>query len=106
VGVSGGFPSMWIGGTMEDAETKKARSVFRYWTGPVERDERFSAVWVYCLEVQGYRFHHSGRLKIADLPDWDWYDISAHLKCTECGAVGWVDVRLGFRFNPFRAHQS
>jgi hypothetical protein len=31
---------------------------------------------------------------LADLPDWDWYDISAHLKCTACGKVGWVDTRL------------
>ena len=34
--------------------------------------------------------HHSARLKIADPPDWDWYDISAHVESTECGAIGWV----------------
>jgi hypothetical protein len=33
-------------------------------------------------------------LRLAELPDWDWYEISAHLRCTECGAVGWVDTRL------------
>jgi len=27
------------------------------------------------------------------LPDWDWYDICAHFKCTRCGSVGWVDPR-------------
>jgi hypothetical protein len=27
------------------------------------------------------------------LPDWPWYDICAHLKCTKCGSVGWVDPR-------------
>lgn len=62
----------------------------------MDRNESFSAIWVYCVGVQGYRCHHSARLKIADLPDWDWYDISAHVKCTECGAIGWVDVRPEF----------
>jgi hypothetical protein len=38
--------------------------------------------------------HHSGRLKLDALPDWDWYDISAHLRCTKCGTVGYVDTRL------------
>jgi hypothetical protein len=38
------------------------------------------------------RCHHIGRLQLADLPDWDWHDISAHLKCTQCGSVGWVDT--------------
>lgn len=37
---------------------------------------------------------YNGRLNLADLPDWDWYDVSAHLKCTACGKVGWVDTRL------------
>jgi hypothetical protein len=45
---------------------------------------------VFCLGAQGHRCQHSGRLSLADLPDWDWYDISAHLRCTECGAVDWV----------------
>jgi hypothetical protein len=31
--------------------------------------------------------------KLDDLPDWDWYDISAHLKCTQCGSIGWVVTR-------------
>lgn len=38
--------------------------------------------------------HHNGRLRLSDLPDWDWYDISAHLRCTKCGTVGFVDTRL------------
>jgi hypothetical protein len=25
--------------------------------------------------------------------DWDWYDICAHLKCSRCGSVEWVDPR-------------
>jgi hypothetical protein len=27
------------------------------------------------------------------LPDWDWFDICAHLKCSKCGSVGWIDPR-------------
>jgi hypothetical protein len=30
------------------------------------------------------------------LPEWDWYDISAHLRCTRWGAVGYVDTRLNW----------
>jgi hypothetical protein len=33
-------------------------------------------------------------LRLSDLPDWDWRDISAHLKCTRCGTVGYVDTRV------------
>jgi hypothetical protein len=32
-------------------------------------------------------------LRLDDLPEWDWYDISAHLRCTKCGTVGFVDTR-------------
>ncbi|WP_244549653.1 hypothetical protein [Bradyrhizobium erythrophlei] len=39
----------------------------------------------------------TGRLKLVDLPNLDWYDISARLKCTACGKVGWVDTRLDWR---------
>jgi hypothetical protein len=43
--------------------------------------------------AQGPRCHHWSSKKLDDLPEWDWYDISAHLKCTQCGSVGWVDTR-------------
>ena len=58
------------------------------------RDRRgnagFKIVLVFCVACD----HHNGRLKLADLPDWDWHDISVHLKCTACGKVGWVDTRM------------
>ncbi|GIQ78726.1 hypothetical protein [Bradyrhizobium sp. RD5-C2] len=60
------------------------------WTAPVDRNAGFKTVLVCCVGCE----HHNGRLKLADLPDWDWYDISAHLKCTACGKVGWVDTRM------------
>jgi hypothetical protein len=73
---------------------RKPAHFLRYWTGPVDRDAGFKTVLVYCLGAQGCHCHHTGRLRFADLPDWDWHQISAHLKCTDCGAVGWVDTRL------------
>jgi hypothetical protein len=72
---------------------RKPARFLSYWSGPVKRNEGFKTVLVYCVGAQGYRCHHHGRLRLDDLPDWDWYDISAHLKCTECGAVGWVCTR-------------
>jgi hypothetical protein len=69
---------------------RKPAHFLRYLAGPVREE---TTLLVYCLGAQGYRCHHSARLKAADLPDWDMSDVSAHLKCTACGAVGWVDVR-------------
>ena len=52
----------------------------------------------YCVgpERDGPVCGHNSMLKLADLPDWDWHDISAHLKCTKCGAIGYVDTRLNW----------
>ena len=67
------------------------------WSAPRHSDSdaqsNKSGSWQ-CLGGYHSRCHHNGRLRIADLPDWDWYDISAHLKCTKCGSIGWVDTRL------------
>jgi hypothetical protein len=41
-------------------------------------DAGFKTVLVYCVGAQGCRCHYNGRLRLADLPNWDWYDISAH----------------------------
>jgi hypothetical protein len=54
---------------------------------------------VYCVgpaRLQSYHnaCHHNASQRLDDLPEWDWYDISAHLKCTKCGTVGYVDTRL------------
>jgi hypothetical protein len=78
---------------------KPARHL-HYWTGPVNRNAGFKTILVFCMGPAVLRAgprdgcHHIGRLNLADLPDWDWYDIAAHLKCTECGSVGWVDTRV------------
>jgi hypothetical protein len=78
---------------------QKPATHLRYWNGPVNRAAGFKTILVYCLgpgHLQSYheRCHHNGRLKLNDLPDWDWRDISAHLKCTKCGTVGYVDTRV------------
>ena len=59
--------------------------------------KRLALELVYCLGPPGgLSCHHSGRLELAALPDWDWYDISAHLECTKCGTVGYVDTRVNW----------
>ena len=78
---------------------RKPASHLRYWTGPVNRTAGFKTVMVFCLGPESPasyhdRCHHNGRLSLADLPPWDWADISAHLRCTACGTVGYVDTRL------------
>jgi hypothetical protein len=76
---------------------RQPASFLEYWSGPVNRNAGFKTVIVYCLgPPHGQPCCHSGHLRLADLPDWDWRDISAHLKCTECGTVGYVDTRLNW----------
>jgi hypothetical protein len=76
---------------------RKPVSRLRYWSsGSPERAKAdgFKSILVYCVgPAQGPRCHHWSAKKLDDLPEWDWYDISAHLKCTQCGSVGWVDTR-------------
>ena len=55
----------------------------------------FRTVLVYCVgPPKGKICGHCGRLPLKALPDWDWREISAHLRCTECGTVGYVDTRM------------
>jgi hypothetical protein len=59
----------------------------------------FRTILVFCVgpaKPKSYHdsCHHNGRLNLGDLPEWRWQDISAHLKCTKCGTVGYVDTRL------------
>jgi rubredoxin len=77
---------------------RKPASWLRYWDGPVNRSTEFTMVIVYCVgpERGGPVCGHNSMLKFADLPDWNWQDISAHLKCTKCGAIGYVDTRLNW----------
>jgi hypothetical protein len=81
---------------------RKPASHLQYWSGSLSKTKTggFKSIMVHCCGPaelpKGYhsRCHHNGRINLADLPDWDWYDISAHLKCTKCGSVGWVATRL------------
>lgn len=80
---------------------RKPASFLRYWNGPVDRNAGFSTVIVYCVgpaKPASYHdyCHHQASLKLESLPTWDWHDISAHLKCTKCGTVGYVDTRLNW----------
>lgn len=59
--------------------------------------EGFRTILVYCVGPPDgdtrERCWHSSAVKLDDLPEWQWPDIPAHLKCTKCGGVGWVDPR-------------
>ena len=74
---------------------RKPARWLRYWKGPVDRDAGFRTVLVFCLgRATGPHCGHCGRLALNDLPDWDWQDISAHFRCSQCGTVGYVDTRM------------
>jgi hypothetical protein len=79
----------------------KPASWLCYWEGPVDRNAGFKTVLVYCVGPAHPRTyheacHHNASLRLDDLPDWTWQDISAHLKCTKCGTVGYVDTRVNW----------
>src|SRR5262249_61392979 len=64
-------------------------------TGPApvkNRDAGVKTVFVYCASANGR--HHNKRLRLADFPAWDWYDISTHPRCTACVSVGFVGTRV------------
>jgi hypothetical protein len=78
---------------------RKPVSRLRYWSGgspskAKAKADGFKTSLVYCVgPPAGLRCWHWSAVKLDDLPEWDWYDICAHLKCTQCGSVGWVDPR-------------
>lgn len=58
------------------------------------RRTEIRSILVYCVAGEGRKVcGHNSVVRIAYLPEWDWSDISAHLQCTKCGAVGYVDTR-------------
>jgi len=72
----------------------------QYWSGSTPtkaKADGFQSVLVYCLgPPAGFghvRCYHNARLSLDDLPEWGWRDISAHLRCTHCDTVGYVDTR-------------
>jgi hypothetical protein len=79
---------------------RKPNSRLRYWsdgTPSAMKAEGFKTILVYCVGPPDgdtrERCWHSSAVKLDDLPEWQWPDILAHLKCTKCGSVGWVDPR-------------
>src|ERR1700736_3823355 len=81
---------------------RKPAHWIRYWnagTPSRTRADGFRTVLVYCVGPANPRTtqaccNHTGRLQLDELPEWGWSDISAHLRCTQCGTVGYVDTRL------------
>jgi hypothetical protein len=66
----------WTNGSPSTARAAGFKTIVVYCVGPPYRDPR-------------PRRWHNATISL----DWPWYDICAHLKCTECGSVGWVDPR-------------
>ncbi len=61
----------------------------------------FRTVLVYCVgpacpQTCHDACHHSADLNLDDLPDWTWPQISAHLRCSKCASIGYVDTRLNW----------
>jgi hypothetical protein len=76
---------------------KRPSDSLRYWPGKPDKQSQVKSITVFCVARQeDVLCGHSSVVRIADLPDWDWSDISAHLRCTKCGAVGWVDMRANW----------
>jgi hypothetical protein len=83
---------------------RKPASWLRYWsdgTPSRTKADGFKTILVFCVGPASPRSyhdacHHNASLQLAELPDWTWLEISAHLKCTKCGAIGYVDTRLNW----------
>jgi hypothetical protein len=78
---------------------RKPKQWLRYWDGGSPsrtKADGFTRVTVWCVghTADGKTYHHHSDLQLADLPDWPWQAISAHLKCAHCGCIGYVDTRL------------
>jgi hypothetical protein len=76
---------------------RKPDPILHYWSNgrpSTAQASGFKTILVFCVgPATGPRCWHNARVPLDRLPDWDWYDICAHLKCTKCGSVGWVDPR-------------
>jgi hypothetical protein len=70
----------WTTGSPSTARAAGFKTIMVYCVGPPDRDPR-------------PRCWHNAVIPLDRLPEWPWYDICAHLKCTKCGSVGWVDPR-------------
>jgi hypothetical protein len=70
----------WSNGRPSDTRAEGFETILVYCVGPPDRDPR-PCCW------------HPAVVPLDRLPDWDWYDVCAHLKCTRRGSVGWADPR-------------
>lgn len=79
---------------------QKPEPWLRYWPGSPDRrvDPRngVMGIVVYCVAMAAddRPCGHNSKMKVTDLPEgWTWAEISAHMRCTACGAIGYVDLR-------------
>jgi hypothetical protein len=70
----------FIAALIRHAWRRKPISWLEYWEGPINRSAGFKTILVYCVgpahpATYHDACHHNGRLRLDDLPDWDWRDI-------------------------------
>ena len=81
---------------------RKPNSRLRYWSNGRPSDmqaEGFRTILVYCAGRRSRSpppLLHYAEVPLDILPDWDWYDVCAHLKYTRCGS-GSIHVRIGLK---------
>ncbi len=78
---------------------RKPKLTLRYWQGggpSTTKARGFTRVTVWCVGYMpdGSRCRNYAEVPLDSLPDWPWQSISAHLRCTQCGCIGHVDLRL------------
>jgi hypothetical protein len=79
---------------MRHALASETSTLARYWDGPVNRDAGFKTVLVYCVgPLRGKLCGHCGRLMLKDLPDWDWFQISARTFAAQNAAQWAMSIR-------------
>jgi hypothetical protein len=88
------------GASMDYALAQQPNSRLRYRANGRPADmkaEGFKTILVYCVGPPDRdprpRCWHYAEVPFDRLPDWNWYDVCAHFKCTRCGSVAWVDPR-------------
>ena len=79
---------------------RKPASWLRYPSGSVlaTRASGFTCMTMHCLGParEAPRCWHQADVPLARLPDWLWSEIGPYMRCTQCEAVGYVDMRVNW----------
>jgi hypothetical protein len=86
-GGSAGYSSAGRGGPTQKTKIGLEAGIPFDWTRPVIKPACKVCGARACRMISpiiGARQLYNGRLKLFGLPDWDWHDISANLRCSKC----------------------